>query len=880
MNAAHPFRLALIAAAFVLSLLALSPNRSTDISITDGNPTAQLTLVEQGLGFSSRYFQLSIDDDGEVGKSANLTATLKTEDGEVLQTGLTIGADYKAGTVITTKVSDGPEFRLTEGVVAKGTTYHLSYLVEYMNLGLDLVGGSEIEYRIPLENLGAGKKVDLSEIVGIFNRKLNNSGLKEIYVQPIGQDRILIQLPGLKKSEVEKIKATIEKQGNLEFKIAETDPKLMEQAKDYVARGKTLPLGSNFPYVIVYQQRITPTGLVENIPGTEILVSAKAKVTGRDIEHAYKGLDSQSLRGGYSIHINFSPSGRDKFGDLTEASVGKRLAIILDGALQSAPNVNEPILGGQCQITGSFSESEADSLVTVLRSGSMDVKPELLTENTVGPSLGSDSITSGIKACIFGAIFVLAFMFIYYRSLGAIANVALVLNMVMLQACMVLFGGTLTLPGIAGFALTIGMAVDATVLIFERMREESLKKQHIKVSLSKSYQRAFVTIFDSNFTTFITALILFWVGNSGPVKGFCLSLMLGLAINLFAAVFVTQTLVTLFVNNGKMKSFNMTKEFFANSQINFFVLGKKVILGSYLIIIIGIIMLIAHGKNVLDVDFTGGNLLQISLEKSSSVDTVRKVVADAGYNSAIVQAFGGSDGMNYTVRTPPLTQIEKINLQDKMLAELPLPKDTSKAFPRDITVGGVAATEMLGMAMVALIAAMLVILMYIMIRFSEFKYGLGACLALVHDVFVVLSLLMIFNIQINLTIFAALLTVVGYSLNDTIVIFDRIRENIGMQKKYDFKTIANISLNQTLSRTVITGLTTTFVIISLMFIGGGVIEGFATTMLFGVIVGTYSSLFVATPFVYFLYKKDKYAMAQKEGDKIPQQVKADPAGTV
>jgi SecD/SecF fusion protein len=820
-----------------------------------------------------------MDADGKIGDSESLKASLLNERGEILKSEIELGKSYEADSIIALG-SDLPQISLSEGEVASGTTFHFSYIVTYMNLGLDLVGGSEIEYRIPMESFenGEEKYVDLNEIVAIFNRKLNNSGLKEIFVQPVGQDRILIQLPGLKKSEVEQIKNTIERQGNLEFKIAENDEKLIQQARDYIERGKTLPLPS-FPYQFVYQTRKTTTGLTEKIPGTELLVSAKAKVSGKDIVNARKGLDNQSLRGGYSIHISFSAQGSNKFGDLTEESVGKRLAIILDGSLQSAPNVNEPILGGQCQITGSFSADEADSLVAVLRSGSMDVRPELLTENTVGPTLGSDSISSGLNACLIGGILVLGFMFSYYRGLGAVANLALVLNMVMLFGAMSMFGGTLTLPGIAGFALTIGMAVDATVLIFERMREESNKKQAIKATLAKSYQRAFVTIFDSNFTTFITALILYWVGNSGPVKGFCLSLMLGLAINLFAAVFVTQTIVSFLVYNNKMKSFAMANPIFKGGQINFFALSQKMKIVSIIVLVIGLGFIFSKGSSFLDVDFTGGNLLQVELTKASSVDDVRKVVNAAGYNSAIVQSFGEGN-QSFTVRTPPLTQVEKQSFQQKLLAELPLPKDTSMAFPRDITVGGVAATEMLGYAVVALIVAMLVILMYIMIRFSEFKYGLGACLALVHDVGITLSLLAIFGIQINLTIFAAILTVVGYSLNDTIVIFDRIRENIGTQKNYDFQSIAIKSLNQTLNRTILTSVTTTFVVASLIIVGGGVIQGFATTMLFGVITGTYSSLFVAAPFVLFLHKKDKYAQMDKDNDQTPEMIKPSPEGTV
>jgi SecD/SecF fusion protein len=872
MNKAHPFRLAIIVAAIILSVLSLRPSHSVDISVTGGKPTSVLSLIPSG-GFESQSHRVEILNSGNVGSGNLLSARLVSEDGTVIKDSISLGSDYKAGDII-----DGgaghPAFQFSAGELAKGTTFHVSQLVEYMNLGLDLVGGSEIEYEVPLEG-----DVSINEIISILNRKLNNSGLKEIFIQPSGVDRVIIQLPGLKKSEVEQIKRIIETQGNLEFKIVENDEQLVAQAKELIKKGVELPT-PNFPFTFVHRTRIDAAGIEHNIPGSERLVSANAKVTGQEVSKAGKSIDTQSLSGGYAVNISFNAIGKGNFGDLTEQAVGKQLAIVLDGRLVSHPNVNEPILGGECQITGGFSLEEADSLVTVLRSGSMDVSLNLLTENTVGPTLGADSITSGIKACLLGAIIVLSFMLAYYRGLGAIACIALAINMLMLMGAMALFGGTLTLPGIAGFALTIGMAVDATVLIFERMREETLKDQHIKASLEKAYGRAFVTIFDSNFTTFITALILFWAGNSAPVKGFCLSLMLGLSINLFAAVFVTQTLVSLLVHKGSMKSFNMSKALFQKSEINFFALGSKVRLISYALLIIGFGLLFTKGTGMLDVDFTGGNLLQVQLTEARSSDEMRKVVEGANYPTALVQAFGDGEGLNYTIRTEPLTEADKSAFHQNLLKNLPTSSDSSVAFPRDVTVGGVAATEMLAYAAIALIAAMLVILFYIMIRFSEFKYGLAACLALVHDVGITLGLLAIFDIQINLTIFAALLTVVGYSLNDTIVIFDRIRENIGAQKNYDFKSIAIRSLNQTLNRTLLTSVTTFFVIVSLIIVGGGVIEGFATTMLFGLITGTYSSLFIAAPFVLFLHKRDKNSDLEKENESLPKGFKPDPAGTV
>jgi SecD/SecF fusion protein len=861
MNKANPIRLAAIVAAFVISIYLLFPSKSIDISVNNGGDSVANITVKQNSGkYTTKEYKVFCPQEGIIGETENLTCELQDNDGNTLKKDINIGLGYSSGSMLNFG-SELPSFSLTEGKVKKGTIYNFSFVVEYMNLGLDLVGGSELVYQIPKPSGNAEDltNVELNDVLNIVKKKLNGNGMKEIYIQPVGNDRLLIQLPGLKKEAVEKIKKDISTQGQLEFSTVITDESIVNRARKYIERGMKLPL-PNFKYKFVYKYELNSSQVPIAIKGSEQLIESNITVTGKDIIHSYKAVDNQSLKGGFAIHIKFNGKGTKYFGQLTEKSVGKALAIILDNDLVSYPNVNEPILTGECQITGSFSKEEADSLVTVLRSGSMDVKLKLLSENTVGPTLGADSIQSGILATMIGGIAVLLFMLIYYKTLGFIACIALVLNLLMLLAAMIFGGGTLTLPGIAGFALTIGMAVDATVLIFERLREESVvEKQNIKASLTKGYDRAFITIFDSNITTFITALILYLVGNSGPVKGFCLSLMLGLMINLFAAVFVTQTLIAWAVTNKKIKSFNMMGNI-SIKAIDFFAIGKKVRLISYLILVTGCGFMISKGSNILDVDFTGGNLLQVDLLEPVSPKEMRAICKKAGYAKATVQNFGDVDNLSYTIRTKLLEDETKIKFHQFLQSSdsgLKLSTDTSLAFPRDITVGGVAAKEMLIYAFVALFAAMLVILLYIMMRFSEFKYGFGACIALVHDISITLSVLFILDQQINLTIFAAVLTVIGYSLNDTIVIFDRIRENIGQQKNYDFRTIAIKSLNQTLKRTVLTSITTLFVISALVISGGGVIKGFAITMLIGLISGTYSSLFIATPYVLHLYNKQK-----------------------
>lgn len=835
---------------FSIFVLLVMPERELDVSPPPEGSTMRVSADDHPFAWTPQHYKIkAVEGEGNVGETPVLHMEIEKEGQTLKKIDLAIG--YTPGSK--TRIPQGPELSFSDGFVHSTAVYDIDYLVQYVNLGLDLVGGSELMYDIPAEaKVAASGNVQIGEILDVFRKKLDNTGMKEIYVQTMGQSRILVQLPGLKKSEVEEIKKILATQGKLEFKIVNDDPNDYQRALDYREMGIELPT-PGFPYEFVYQYRKdSESGAWVQIPDSGSLVQATAAVTGSDISHAQSGFDE---RGGYAVNVEFTLQGAAKFGRLTQNSVGKRLAIILDGRLNSAPNIKQPILNGRCEITGGFSQAEAKQLVTVLRSGSMDIKPELVSENTVGPTLGSHSISSGLAACLLGGILVLAFMMFYYKKLGIIANFALILNLFLLIAAISFFGGTLTLPGIAGIALTIGMAVDAMILIFERMREESENKQSIKMTLSNAYSKAFITIVDSNVTTFITAFILFKVGDSGPIKGFTVTLMTGLVINLFATVFVTQTIFYYMAKRDMLKDINMLT-ILSKTKIPFLAMGPKVRILSYAVLIIGAIFVYQRSSEMLDVDFRGGNMLQIQLTQSMSPAQIGSACRDAGMSNVVVQSYGDEEGMAYTVRYFTDDKAEKDAFVNRLYNTLPVPKELSEAFPMDISVGSVAATEMLLWAGIALVISMFAILVYILVRFSEIKYGFAACVALIHDVAITIAVLATTGIEISLTIFAALLTVVGYSLNDTIVIFDRIRENNYLHRGR-FEEIANESLNQTLSRTLLTSITTLLVILSLIFVGGGVIKGFAVTMLIGLITGTYSSIFIAVPFVNWLTKREK-----------------------
>ncbi|MBF0245581.1 MAG: protein translocase subunit SecD, partial [Planctomycetes bacterium] len=545
MEKASPFRFLLILLTVALALYHLIPRREVVVGAPSAEFMSPVKVRSEATGLQSKAFYLEANASGNVGETENLTLSLLDQNEQLLKDGLDVGQGY-TGSVITPG-GGLPLFSLGRGSLEKGARQRFDYHVEFMSLGLDLIGGSEIVYGISndfMKDFGKDGH-GMTAIIDIINRKLNVSGLKDIFIQSMGENQILIQLPGLKKSQVDDIKNRIETQGVLHFNIVidDGDPKskdILDQAKAYRESGRTLPR-KDFPYFFCFKKERNSDGQLVDVPGSEELVMETPMVSGTDIVKSDRSFDSRGLNSFFAVNIEFSPRGTKKFARATERNVNKRMAIILDGALISAPVINEPIRQGRCQITGNFTKRDSDNLVAVLRSGSMNVKLDLVSESNVGPSLGADSINSGILACLLGAIIVVAFMFIYYRKLGLVANIALLLNILLLLGAIAMGEGTLTLPGIAGIVLTIGMAVDANILIFERIREESMKKQHVKVALTNSYARAFITIFDSNFTTIITALVLFMdpvsfflgmasstpnVGSAGPVKGFCLTLML------------------------------------------------------------------------------------------------------------------------------------------------------------------------------------------------------------------------------------------------------------------------------------------------------------------------------------------------------------------
>jgi SecD/SecF fusion protein len=544
----------------------------------------------------------------------------------------------------------------------------------------------------------------------------------------------------------------------------------------------------------------------------------------------------------------------------------KSIAIVLDNSVYTAPRVSGEIPNGISSISGNFTVEETKDLANILKAGKLPAPAKIVGEYVVGPTLGKESIDRGLVSSIAGVIVVLLFMVFYYSKAGWIANIALIANLFFLIGVMASIGAVWTLPGIAGLVLTIGMAVDANVLIYERIKEELELGKSLRLAVADGFKNAYSAIIDSNVTTLITGIILMVLG-SGPILGFATTLVIGIVISMFTAIFITRLILEGYVDKSKTVSFStsITKKLFQGSNFDFVKGRRKFYIFSSIIIIAGIISIFTRGFS-LGVDFQGGRSYVVDFQKEVSTLDVRNALKDAFENDAPeVKSYG--NGVRIT--TDYLINDNSQGIEEKVegklndgLKKLNIPyeiKDAQK-------VGPTIANDIKTSAIWAVLLAILAVFLYILVRFRKIEFGLAAIVALAHDVLVLLAIFSLlngivpFSLDIDQAFIAAVLTVMGYSINDTVVVFDRVREylNEPRNKKEALPTIINNALNSTLSRTVVTGMCTIFVLIILFIFGGEILRGFSFAMLIGVIFGTYSSLFVATPFVVeFIKKNDK-----------------------
>ncbi len=844
-----------------------------------------------------------------------------------------------------------------------------------INLGLDLMGGIHMVLKFDINDLPPERLQEYRDrgysdsqiqkevqqiVLQQITRRINEFEAREPIIQALGDNQIQIQLPGEKN--VERAKNLAKKTAQLNFHIVadmseviQVFQKIKEKYPDefnaFIMRPKLR--GDYFTVRAENFERVKR--LVENakkeglIPEGKIiafsqppkpyeeqvymlyLIDEKPIASGEGLRSAV-AIPDQDNPPHWKILFEFNNAAGAKFGEATGSNIGKPMAIVLDGMVCSAPVIRDRITT-QGEITGSFEQAEATDLAIALNSGSMFVPVKEEFTRIVGASLGADAVHRSVVSAVIALIIVSAFMVGYYLWAGAIALITLVVNFLIILALMAYFEMTLTLPGVAGLILTIGMAVDANILIYERIREELKLGHTLATAINNGFTRSATTILDANITTLIAAAILLQFG-TGPIEGFAITLSIGVCATLFASLVVCRALFDYLLDKKVIKSFRMLALFSSTPKIPFLGLRYYSFTLSALLIVVGMAILAWRGRENLGVDFVEGTNINVQIVNDQPIQpgAVREALAKAGLGKAIVQLVSEADveagnrfliriartdieGLGRNVESPvsksgqgnessnslgegetsstisesgssSSTMSEKVNPEEdigkyiqNVLASLSKSGNSSDVVIEDQqTVGPSVGAQLRSDAIKCVIWSFVFIIIYLWFRF-ELKFGVAAVLALVHDVLVTLGAFAIMKRQIDMSVVAAILTIIGYSLNDTIVVFDRVRENLRLYrgKGYKYIEILNISINQTLSRTVLTSLTTLFSVVVLLIFGGLAIRDFALALLIGIVVGTYSSIFIASPIVLIwqgISERRQLSLAEQSKTAVKQSKKA------
>ena len=715
-----------------------------------------------------------------------------------------------------------------------------------IKLGLDLRGGTSFLIGIDTNKMAqtVDKKALVGQAIEVLRKRVDKFGVAEPMIVAEGEDRIVIQMPGLTQAERENVRAALTRPAFLEFRMVHPD------SDNLIRQGLMAP-----GHEILVQKRKGQEGR-DTLERVVVKTKAERGLTGKYIERA--GVIRDPISNRPQISFKFNTEGGRLFGELTTEHTRERMAIVLDGELYSAPVINEPIRGGSGVINGDFDIKEAWELANVLENP-LETPVRLLDTEEVDPSLGKDSIDSGVRSAVIGTVAVALFMLAYYMMAGVVANIALIVNIIILLGVMCSVGTTLTLPGIAGVVLTIGMAVDANVLIFERIREELAAGKSLRGAINAGYDRAFGTIFDSNLTTLIASVLLIYLG-TGPVKGFGVTLTIGISVSMFTALWGTRLIFDWLLAKNLLKSLSML-HLVKGSNIDFMKWARPAFIASWVVIIVGIgYGVTVRGSGAFGVDFKGGDALMFTFDpaKRPETDQLRKVLVNA--------ELGGKKIGEVTIQFQKhAAEGERLRITAPSGTGEVVKESLVKGFPeakfnlkQSRQVGAVIGQEILRTALLALGLSLFGILAYVAFRY-EFSFAVGAVLAVTHDVLMTIGIYCLTEVwgegrQFNATSVAAILTIVGFSINDTIVIFDRIREDLKLGIRGTFSEILNRALNQTLSRTIITSGTVFLATLVLYIFGGGVINDFAFMFLVGVVTGTYSSIYIASAIVLWWHK--------------------------
>lgn len=723
-----------------------------------------------------------------------------------------------------------------------------------IKLGLDLQGGTSYLVEMDTNFLAAAEgatngvshSVDISgalnQAVGVLRTRVDALGVAEPVIQPVGANQILVQMPGLAESVKEEARKDISKAAYLEFRMVNDD------SETILRNHEPIPPG----YEVLQQLELAPGQTVH-----DRFVVSRTPVDGLAGDFVQSARVSADNLGHPQIDFTLTPDGAKKFAEVTtqyspDPQTGQKhlMAIVLDGVLQSAPRIDGPIVGGDVQITGMFTDEEAQNLANVLENP-LRAPLRIISSYDVAPTLGTDSIRSGMYASLAAVAGVCLFMLVYYKLAGMTANVALVINIIILLGVMSSLGTTLTLPGIAGIVLTIGMAVDANVLIYERLREELDKGKSLRGAIAAGYGRAFATIFDSHVTTLISSVILIKFG-TGEIKGFGVTLTIGVAASLFTALVVTRIIFN-FMLDRNLQSITM-HHIIRSVNIDFMKIAKPIAIATCVFAIVAVAFGGAtRGGKLLGVDFLGGDATTFKFSQQVDVDKIRSALTAIGQKDATIQyqqdVTGGKPTLRVTGASGSANSIEQA-------LKTSFPEAHFDAVENQ-EVGATVGAQILDSAVISCLLAMFGILVYVAFRY-EFSFALAAICAVFHDIVLTIGCYCIANAisgrQFNATVVAALLTIIGFSLNDKVVIFDRIRENLKMGARGTFKDVINQAINQTLSRTIITSGTVFLATLALYVCGGGEINDFAFTFLIGIVTATYSSIYIAALLVLLFHK--------------------------
>ncbi|MCM2275537.1 MAG: protein translocase subunit SecD [Candidatus Didemnitutus sp.] len=739
-----------------------------------------------------------------------------------------------------------PQLRLEENLknVEKRNNILLDELLRQskgrLQLGLDLKGGVAFTLEVDESALGAEQAVrqeKLSKAIEIISNRVNGLGVAEPIIRPVGTNRIEVQLPGVSTKDNPEVVNSLRKPARLDFRLVHP----------FAAPPQEPPPG----YETLALEMESRNG---EVISEELFVKRIPEMGGEAVADAYPIMDEF---GRFKIILKFTDDGSKQFAAVTRTIANEnqrtgrlgRLAIVLDGKLYSAPTVREEISGGSAEISGSFSQREAIDLGNVLNNP-LDVPLSIKEQYEVGPSMAEDAIVSGRNAFIAGTGLTIAFILFFYTVGGFVAAVGMGINVLIVLGVMANVGATLTMPGIAGIVLTLAMSVDSNILIFERMREELKLGKSLPTALEAGFDKAWSAILDGNLTTLITAVLMIVLG-TGPVKGFGVTLTIGIFTTMFAAVVVSKLILEILVHGNLIKKMPMFSVL-QNTNYDFLKYAKPAFISSWLVIAIGLGVIAYKGKEVYGIDFVGGDTVTMTFSKRVEVGTLRAAANAAGFQevSPVYQKQLGAD-------------LEVLKVTTNFGQGTNLMQALQKAFPEanfvyagTSAIGPSVGEEIQWNALWSAFWALLLILVYVAFRF-EFGYGMGAVISTIHDVLMTIGLFVLFDRQFNASMVAAILLVMGYSINDTIVVFDRIREELKLNPTGTLRDIITRSLNLTLSRTVITGGTTLLTAIVLLLVTGGEVNDIAFTLLIGVVTGTFSSLFIACPIFYWWHKGDR-----------------------